>query len=289
MSGTKYWLVVGSPKNWETAFKYGNIWGLKDSARQKLLWEQIAEGDILIFYATSPVSGVIGYGVVKTKFKQDRPLWPKEVKENRVIWPLRFEFDVEYLIPQTDWVNGKVSREELKPIVRGGFQEISGELAETVIRAFQPGYKPAGGEDQRVKENDNEKKKEITHKEIQRLLVEIGKMQKFIAEAEYKMDGTRLDVVWRRVEKSVPTFVFEVQIGGDLYHALGKLKHAFDLWNSRIFLITTERHKAEAEALLSGMFHEIRGRIRIIDVTEIIELHGRKKKYKEFEERLGIW
>ena len=289
MSGTKYWLVVGSPKNWETAFKYGNIWGLKDSARQKLQWEQIAEGDILIFYATAPVSGVIGYGVVKTKFKQDRPLWPKEVKENRVIWPLRFEFDVEYLIPQTDWVIRKVLIEGLRSIVRGGFQEISGELAETVIRALQPGYKPAGGEDQRVKENDKEKKKEITHREIQRLLVEIGKMQKFIAEAEYKMDGTRLDVVWRRVEKSVPTFVFEVQIGGDLYHALGKLKHAFDLWNSRIFLITTERHKAEAEALLSGMFHEIRGRIRIIDVTEIIELHDRKQKYKEFEERLGIW
>ena len=289
MDSNKYWLVVGSPKNWETAFKYGNIWGLKDSARQKLLWEQIAEGDILIFYATSPVSGVIGYGVVKTKFKQDRPLWPKEVKENKVIWPLRFEFDVEYLIPQTDWVDGKVSMEELKPIVRGGFQEISGELAEAIIRVLQPDYKPAGGEGQRVKENDKEKKKEITHKEIQRLLVEIGKMQKFIAEAEYKMDGTRLDVVWRRVEKSVPTFVFEVQIGGDLYHALGKLKHAFDLWNSRIFLITTERHKAEAETLLSGMFHEIRGRIRIIDVTEIIELHGRKKKYKEFEEKLGIW
>ena len=283
MSGNKYWLVVGSPRNWETAFENGNIWGLKDSARQKLQWEQIAEGDILIFYATSPVSGVIGYGVVKTKFKQDRPLWPQEIKENRVIWPLRFEFDVEYLIPQTDWVDGKVSTEELKPIVRGGFQEISGELAETVIRALQPDYRPAGGEGQPAKD------KEISHKDVQRLLVEIGKMQKFIAEAEYKMDGTRLDVVWRRVEKSVPTFVFEVQIGGDLYHALGKLKHAFDLWNSRIFLVTTERHKAEAEALLSGMFHEIRSRIRIIDVTEIIELHGRKKKYKEFEERLGIW
>jgi len=37
------------------------------------------------------------------------------------------------------------------------------------------------------------------------------------------------------------------------------------------------------------MFHEIRGRIRIIDVTEIIELHDRRQKYKEFEERLGIW
>ena len=193
------------------------------------------------------------------------------------------------MIPQTDWVNRNVLIEGLKSIVRGGFQEISGELAETVIRALQPGYKPAGGEDQIVKEREKGEKKEITHREIQRLLVEIGKMQKFIAEAEYKMDGTRLDVVWRRVEKSVPTFVFEVQIGGDLYHALGKLKHAFDLWNSRIFLITTERHKAEAEALLSGMFHEIRSRIRVIDVTEIVELHGRKKKYKEFEERLGIW
>jgi hypothetical protein len=45
------------------------------------------------------------------------------------------------------------------------------------------------------------------------------------------MDGTRLDAVWRRVEKSVPTYVFEIQVGGDIYHAIAKLKHAYDLWN----------------------------------------------------------
>ncbi len=43
------------------------------------------------------------------------------------------------------------------------------------------------------------------HKEIKQKLVEMGKIQKFLAEAEYPMDGSRLDVVWRRVEKSVPT------------------------------------------------------------------------------------
>ena len=76
----------------------------------------------------------------------------------------------------------------------------------------------------------------LDHSRIQEIIFEIGKLNRLISEKEYPMENERLDVVWRRVEKSVPTYVFEVQIGGDIYHALGKLKHAFDLWNSNIFL-----------------------------------------------------
>lgn len=63
-----YWLVVGAVKNWDTAFEHGNIWGLKTS--QQHLWDALAEGDRAIFYATQPVGGVIGHGVVRTKFRQ---------------------------------------------------------------------------------------------------------------------------------------------------------------------------------------------------------------------------
>jgi hypothetical protein len=78
----------------------------------------------------------------------------------------------------------------------------------------------------------------LSHRDYQEMIKEIGKLQGFIAEMEYPMEGEKLDVVWRRVVGSVPTYVFEIQIGGDVYHALGKLKHAWDLWNSNIFLIT---------------------------------------------------
>ena len=78
-----YWLAVGSPTNWDTAFNNGNIWGLKESQRR--LWENVNDGDVLLFYATIPVRGVIGYGVVQTRFKQSKPLWPDERKQRKVI------------------------------------------------------------------------------------------------------------------------------------------------------------------------------------------------------------
>jgi len=48
-------------------------------------WKQVNIGDILIFYAVSPVKGIIGYGVVQQKLKQDTPLWPEEMAKNEVI------------------------------------------------------------------------------------------------------------------------------------------------------------------------------------------------------------
>ena len=78
-----YWLVVGAKKNWFTAFEYKNIWGLRNTQRH--LWENLNEGDKVFFYVTSPVSGIIGYGIVRTKMIQDKPLWPEELKGNEVI------------------------------------------------------------------------------------------------------------------------------------------------------------------------------------------------------------
>ncbi|MEM2237974.1 MAG: hypothetical protein QXR26_08165 [Candidatus Caldarchaeum sp.] len=126
------------------------------------------------------------------------------------------------------------------------------------------------------------------HEQIKAMLVEIGRLQGYVSDAEYTMDGARLDVVWRRLERAVPTYVFEVQVGGDLYHALSKLKHARDIWNSKIFLVVGEEDITKADQLLSGTFHEIRQEIRVVKTSDIRELHERKKLYKELERRLGL-
>jgi len=266
----RWWLVVGSPRNWRTAFEHGSIWGLKATPRQEALWKSICKGDRLLFYATRPVSGVIGHGVVRTKFKQDKPLWPQEVIEGGVIWPNRFEFDVKYCLEQENWETGRVPLTEISP--RSGFQGVKAEIAREIVRRF-PELPPRGS----------------LHDDIKRKLVEIGQLQKMIAEAEYKMDGARLDVVWRRVERGVPTYVFEVQVGGDVFHALGKLKHAHDLWNSNIFLIATEGDLEKAHKLLSGTFHEIKNKMKVIEIEKIEELLRRKKAFYELETELGIW
>lgn len=98
------WLVVGRPENWETAFDYGNIWGLKES--QVHLWKELVKGDRVFFYATAPVSRVIGYGEVLSTFKQDKPLWPEELAKSKVIWPLRFQFEVTSRFRREEWVSG---------------------------------------------------------------------------------------------------------------------------------------------------------------------------------------
>ena len=274
-----WWLAVGPPNYWQIAFEYGNIWGLRATPRHTALWERLLTGDNVLFYATMPVSGVIGYGVVRTKFRQDKPLWPQELTEDKVIWPCRFEFDVEYCLSQDKWKTHKIVSDPIKAIVRSGFQAIGKELAEEVVNALPKKTLPTV----------TVKKQVVSlHDEIKAKLVEVGRLQKLIAESEYDMDGGRLDVVWRRIERAVPAYVFEVQIGGDLYHAMGKLKHAFDLWNSNIFLVVAEEDMQKAKELLAGTFHEIQTKVKLVETGKVDELFRRKKAYRDFESELGI-
>jgi hypothetical protein len=127
-----------------------------------------------------------------------------------------------------------------------------------------------------------------SHDELKHRLAEIGRLQGYLADEEYVFDIGKLDVVWRRVERSVPTYVFEVQVGGDVYHALAKLKHAFDLWNSNIFVVASQVDYNKVRDLLSGTFHEIRDRTRFIELGKVEELHRRKRAYLDFEKELGI-
>jgi hypothetical protein len=285
----QFWLVVGSQNNWKIAFENNNIWGLKDFRELRSLWNMLREGDGLLFYMSKPVHGIIGFGNVVTKFKQTNPLWPEEIKRNEVIWPLRFEFDIEYCLPPSLWKSNKYTSKDLQLISRMVFQCYPVEEVNKARIAL--GLKPlieASLEPLTELEIITEPGM-VKHDDVQAYLAEIGRIQGYIADEEYPLDGMLLDVVWRRVERSVPTFAFEVQIGGDIYHAMAKLKHAFDLWNSHIFLVGTMRDKSKYQELLSGTFHEVADQIRFIDVTLVKELLARKREYKEMEQALGIF
>jgi len=270
-----YWLAVGPPGNWKTAFERKNIWGL--TARQKQSWESLAQADIVLFYATQPISGIIGYGTIQTKFRQNEPLWPNEIAQGKVIWPLRFEFNVEYCLPPDEWKVHIVTSNVLKLKAGRGFQLLEADLAHQVISQILP-----------VSEFEQAERLLSLHAELKQKLIEIGKLQGYIAEPEYPFDIGKLDVVWRKVERSVPTYVFEVQIGGDIYHALAKLKHAFDLWNSHIFIVASQADLNKAENLLSGTFHEITNQLKPIELEKIEELHKRKNAYVDLEKELGV-
>ncbi len=268
-----YWMAVGTVDNWKEAFEKGKIWGLTDKQRRH--WDALREGDAILFYVMRPIAGIIGYGTVKTKFHQTHPLWSEEVDKNRVIWPLRFEFNVEYCVAPDKWEIDRLTSESLRFKAGLSFRQFEASLAEEIISKF--------------KERPSEELEEpVSHTEIKQKLIEIGKLQNYIAEGEYPFDLGKLDVVWRRLERSVPTRVFEVHARGDLYHDLSKLKHAFDLWNSHIFIVAPQADYDKVRVLLSGTFHEIRQQLRFIDFEKIKQLYERKKSFLDLEKELGI-
>jgi hypothetical protein len=134
-------------------------------------------------------------------------------------------------------------------------------------------------------------KKEVNlHDQIKEKLLELGKIEGYIVEKEYIIPdlGERLDVVWRRVAASVPTYVFEVQIGGSLHQALVKLKHAYDIWNSNIFIISEEKDLQKIDKLISGTFHEIKDRIKVLTVEKIKKVYEIQIEDNRLKKEIGF-
>jgi len=284
----QYWLVVGSEKNWHVAFENNNIWGLKPIQQLQALWNILREGDGLLFYVSKPVHGIVGFGHVATKFRQTNPLWPEEIKSNTVIWPLRFEFDIEYCLPPSLWEFKKYTSKDLQNITRMVFQCLP--IEEVAAARKTLGLQPLTTAQSLTPPDLRPSSLEtnITHDGLKDYLAEIGRIQNYVADQEYPIESGFLDVVWRRVQRSVPTYAFEVQVGGDIYHAIAKLKHAHDLWNSHIFLVASKSQKAKYEELLAGTFHEVANHLQFIDMQLVRDLLEKKRAYREMERVLGI-
>lgn len=127
-----------------------------------------------------------------------------------------------------------------------------------------------------------------SHSEVRDMIFEIGRLEDKVSEVEYPIDRIRLDVVWKRIKAGNPSHVFEVQIGGNFYEALTKLKHAWDKWNSKLFLVTTDKYEDEAKHLLEGSFHEIEQVIKIINWRKIKELYEAEKKAWNLKNEIGL-
>jgi predicted RNA-binding protein len=224
------WILTGNEENWETALNSGNVWGVREGNLVRY-WKKLSKGDLLLFYVKSPVTGIIGAGLLESKFKQDKPLWPDEVREKRIIYPYRFDFRILGVISPEKWRTEAISIRDLKAGIQAGVNPVRNpqvikEIIERVNERWEVEYefKP---EERKVK-----KPSISLHDQIKERLFEIGRLENFISEKEYLLDGEKLDVAWRRVVRGVPTKVFEVQVGGSIHQAMSKLKHAFDLWNS---------------------------------------------------------
>jgi predicted RNA-binding protein len=283
--GIKYWVLSGTAENWVTALE-GNIWGVREG-NLKRLWEKISNGDILFFYCLSPISGVIGFGKCQAKFKQDKPLWPDEIREDRVIYPYRWQFEPKFVLPRSEWKSRNISiGGDIKIGFRAGLNPAKDSasialLNEKIYREWkskvieEPLSDFLGEVIKKTPPNQ--------HTHMKDLLMKLGEIKGFIVEEEFRMDGQRLDVIWKRIQKGVPTYVFEVQVGGNVTEALGKLKHAYDLWNSNLYIVIEDKDSGKVQTLLSGTFHEIKDELTVILSSEIEEFY----KIKIAEAKLG--
>jgi hypothetical protein len=114
-----------------------------------------------------------------------------------------------------------------------------------------------------------------THADVQGMLLEVGRVLGYFAEAEYDY----YDVVWRAGEGSPRlSHVFEVQRKGNIDAALAKLKRAYDAQRTRPFLVVaSERDTNRAQRQLSlartGPFHEIGSVTTIFSFEQLRRLH----------------
>jgi len=281
------WVLTGTEENWDVAFNQ-NKWGARPGLRKS--WEKISEGDLLVFYATSPISGVIGLGKVTKKKEEDAPYWPDEIREKKVIYPFRFYFDVIHRVPALDWKEKKAFVRDIAIPFQAGINPLSDKnkinaLLERVSLAWEKDFSSYA---EGIEVKKKEVKKPSPHNLIRDRLAEIGKLRGKVSEAEYPTDGKRLDVVWKQIERGHPHYVFEVQIGGNLVDALGKLKHAWDLWSPKLYLVTEGKYEAEARNLVSGMFHEIEVNLKIIPIEKIEELYEAEKEAAKRKEETGL-
>lgn len=106
--------------NWQI-IKSNNVYGSPESQRFKPIYELVRPGDIVIFYVKKKGSKSLGgkfvgaFRVASEWFREDKPLWPNEVKEGRVKYPWRVRLkpvklgiaDLRELVPKLKFIEKK--------------------------------------------------------------------------------------------------------------------------------------------------------------------------------------
>lgn len=273
------------------------LWGFPDNRVNRARWDALIAGCEVLFYGGLALGdgerkGVYVRGILRRKWVSGEPVdyWVQNPRG----YPL--QISVELLPPKDPKLAKPITKEELAgafgvEIFRQRMDRWSlvvfGERGRRgVTYSFDKFAKLAA--EFAVRNRQLKLPERPEHEEIKEVIYQMGLLQQRISLKEVELDGYKLDVAWKRLPKSDPYIVFEVQIGGNLNDALTKLKHARDIWNSRPVLVTTEDQLPRAKEIVSGAFHEIKDELRILDWSRLMEAYKAKSHCKELESSLGI-
>ncbi|MEM2918862.1 MAG: EVE domain-containing protein [Candidatus Altiarchaeota archaeon] len=305
----KNWLVIGVPKNWETALSQPvPLWGLKP--HYQLEFKSMNVGDILWFYATSPIGGIIGIGVVKDKYVDNTNLvWEEELKQKEIIWPLRFRIHVLKVLPKHEWKMNRIKINDFNLFWQLGFQllrsehivelfkrskNVFGDINQATVFYGPTLVQPTLVREEQVLYAVSEEKEGIfTHKKLQEWIAEIGKLQFYYTEVEYPIElpseRKSIDVVWKREINGAPTFTFEIELSGMVEKAIERLKFAFARWNSRPRIIAQEELFKRINNLLFNTDKDFKKEIKIYSPQQILDLLNKKRAVRITEQNLKIY
>ena len=120
---------------------------------------------------------------------------------------------------------------------------------------------------------------QLSHVEIQKLLIEIGECLGFYAAAEYEY----FDVIWRETKNSPRiSHIFEVQSKGNIDSAFAKLKRAYQSQRTKPFLVlASERDLNRACQSLVREFQDIEPAVTILTFVQVKRVHQNLKSIGE--------
>lgn len=120
------WIAIGPPDDWRVV-KRDRIW--KAAAGYVTMMTRMEPGDVLFFFATAPVNGVIGYGAVSESYVED----PRGgLIATSIPWPLRARFESMFLLPVESWEAQKIPLAPGSIDFRKAWQELPPESAQAL-------------------------------------------------------------------------------------------------------------------------------------------------------------
>lgn len=304
------WLLIGISKNWGTALSQPvPIWGLK--LRYQGEFQSLNIGDIVWFYTTSPISGVIGVGMIKDKYIDNMNLvWDEELRRKEVIWPLRFRIQVLKVISQERWKSDNIKISDFHLIWQIGFQLLQDKHVAILTKRSEKAFVMAPQEDYfsgatitqpallkeplqpHIAALQTEKLL-LTHRDLQGAIAEIGKLQFYHTQLEYPIElpgeDKNLDVVWKREIAGVPTFAFEIELSGVIEKAIARLKFAYNRWNSRPRIVIPKRFAKKVDNIITAEDRDFSSQFKIYEPTQLVELLSKKRELKTLEQNLKIY
>ncbi|MEM3388930.1 MAG: EVE domain-containing protein [Thermoproteota archaeon] len=120
------WIVTGSAGNLKTSLEKGK-WGVNKMLKNS--WERVAQGDLLLFYVTSPVYGIVGVASVEGKAEENNILWRDEAVVGRALYPYRILFKPVFILDEDKWETGRIPVKDLNVSVRAGLNSLRNQDA----------------------------------------------------------------------------------------------------------------------------------------------------------------